>query len=92
MMDEQNNPKVKFIAQISGRIFQRVIRGQIDYDADMKALQKYRDMAIQESAPIQEAGIINNMAILNSFAGYLKLAEQQLIDLFEIYKRLNTNC
>jgi tetratricopeptide (TPR) repeat protein len=88
-MDEQNNPKVKFIAQMSGRIFERVIRGQIDYDADMKALQKYRDMAIQENAPIQEAGIINNMAILNSFAGHLKLAEQQLIDLFEIYKRLN---
>lgn len=89
MMDEQNNPKVKFIGQMSSRIFQRVIRGQINYETDMKTLQKYRDMATQENAPRQEAAITNTMAILNSMAGHLKLAEQQLTDLLEIYKRLD---
>ncbi len=89
MMDEQNNPKIKFIAQMSSRIFQRVIRGQIDYETDMKTLQKYRDMATQENAPRQQANITNTMAILNSFAGHLKLAEDQLNNLFEIYKRLD---
>ena len=44
MMDEQNNPKIKFIGQMSSRIFQRVIRGQINYESDMKTFQKYRDM------------------------------------------------
>lgn len=89
MIDEQNNPKVKFIGQMASRIFQRVIRGQINYETDMKTLQKYRDMASQENAPRQEASITNTMAILNSMAGHLKLAEQQLTDLFQIYKRLD---
>ncbi|MCL4255506.1 MAG: hypothetical protein KJ043_17240, partial [Anaerolineae bacterium] len=89
MMDEQNNPKVKFIGQMSSRIFQRVIRGQINYETDMKTLQKYRDMATQENAPRQEANITNTMAILNSVAGHLKLAENQLNDLLEIHKRLD---
>ena len=66
-----------------------MIRGQINYETDMKTLQKYRDMASQENAPRQEAAITNTMAILNSMAGHLKLAEQQLTDLFGIYQHLN---
>jgi len=89
-MDEQDNPVVKFIAQVAGQIFERIIRGQIDYESDLKALQKYRDMAKQANAPRREASIVNYIAILNSVSGHLSLASEQFTQLYDLHKAMNS--
>lgn len=81
-MDERTNPLVRFIAEMSKQVFERNIRGEIDYENDLKALQKYLEMARQANAPLQEARIINLMAVLNSISGHLELAEEQFTKLF----------
>ncbi|MDX2078343.1 MAG: tetratricopeptide repeat protein [bacterium] len=87
-MDEQINPVVRFIAEMSKQIFERNIRGQIDYENDLKAFQKYRDMAHQANAPRQEARIVNLMAVMNSISGHLSLAEEQFTLAFVLNQEL----
>jgi tetratricopeptide (TPR) repeat protein len=89
-MDEQDNPVVKFISQVSKQIFERTIRGQIDYDNDIKALQKYREMAQKANAPRQEANMVNYMAVLNSVSGHLTLADEQFTQLFILQQANNS--
>jgi len=89
-MDEQDNPVVKFIAQVAGQIFERIIRGQIEYESDLKALQKYREMAKQANAPRREANIVNYIAILNSVSGHLSLANEQFTQLYDLHNAMNS--
>mgnify|MGYP001273055976 CR=1 FL=1 len=81
-MDERTNPLVRFIAEMSKPIFERSMRGEIDYDNDLKALQKHLEMARQAKAPLEEARVINLIAVLNSMSGHLTLAEEQFTKLF----------
>ncbi|MCU0481739.1 MAG: hypothetical protein MUE54_11090 [Anaerolineae bacterium] len=83
-MDERDNPVVKFITEVSNQIFERLLRGQIDYANDLKALEKYRDMARQANAPRLESGLVNYMAVLNMVAGHLELAEEQFTRFYHL--------
>lgn len=89
-MDEQDNPVVKFIKHVSDQIFERLIRGQVDYANDLKALEKYRDMARQANAPRREAGLVNSIAVLNMVAGHLELAEEQFTRFYQLQESLGS--
>lgn len=85
-MSENEHPTVKLIRRLTSSIFERIIRGQFDYDRDLQSLQKYQEQARQLGSQELEGLTMNYMAALNSLAGYLSEAQRLFTELFEFHR------
>lgn len=84
-----NKPNDPVVVQLARKIFERAIRGQINYEQDIANLKKYHQLALTLNQPRTEAMIINYMAVVNSIAGNLHEAEDLFSKLYEIQKSDN---
>jgi tetratricopeptide (TPR) repeat protein len=76
-----SNPQeslVQFLTKLAMNVFDRVIRGRIDFDKDMGELNRHRKQAIDLGDARLEARIVSIMATLCSYSGRFS----QAIDLF----------
>jgi len=87
-VDQNKQKAVDFIGQLVGKIFEQLIRGDYDYEKDLARLEKYLGQARQLDAPLLEAQILNNIAILNNVSGRPDLCEEYLWQVYEIYEGL----
>ena len=88
-MDESKQKTVAFIGQLVNKIFEQLIRGDFNYENDLKRLEKFLDQARQLDEPFLEARILNNIAILNNVSGRSHLCEDYFWQVYEIYEGLN---
>jgi len=88
-MSNETNPAVEFIEQLIKRLFDAIIRGDYNYDRDMKSLIRYREQAQKLDHTLLEARVLNIMGILCGLSGRSDESEQFLLQIVEIYKTLN---
>ena len=67
------------------RLFERVIRGEYDYDRDIKNLERYLNVARKADCVELQASILNVVGVLNNVAGHVQRAIDTLWDVHTMY-------
>lgn len=83
-MAEKTNQPTNFIGVMNRRTFERIIRGDYDYEQDMQTTEKYLEQAVKLNDPQLEAQIVNTRAVLNAICGKLDHATDLFWNLLAI--------
>jgi tetratricopeptide (TPR) repeat protein len=85
-IDKKSKAISNFTEKMTERMFDRIVRGQIDYTKDLRELEKYREQARQIGDLSLEGNIVNTTAVLESLTGHIQkgyLLFQELYDIAE---------
>ena len=88
-MSDKTPKAARFIEVLVQRTFEQLIRGQYDFEKDLTHLQRYLNQAKALNAPLLEARILNNLAILHNVSGRGDACEAFLWEAYQIYDDLN---
>ncbi len=86
-MAEKTNQSTNFIGVMNSRTFERIIRGDYDYEQDMQTTGKYLEQAVKLNDPQLEAQIVNTRAVLNAICGYLDPANDLFWNLLALHEQ-----
>lgn len=79
-MPTQPNPAENMFKELVAKLFERMIRGDYNYDEDMRTLQIYQERVRKLGSLGLEARMLSMMAILNNLVGDVEAAKGKFVE------------
>lgn len=87
--DNKKSAASNFLNMMTHRVFERVIRGNIRYEKDLRELERYREQAKKLDDVYVEGSIINALAVLNSIAGRIEAGFSLFAENYERFEEVH---
>lgn len=90
MSDQHKSSLLGFFRQISDSMFQRIIRGEHNYEQDSQTLNNMIEKAQNLQDTNSQTYLMNTLAVLNAFVGQLEKAYELFHDIYTLHE-MNKN-